>query len=135
MRKLSEWLSADALHFEFLVIQDGDKNPLAEETKLLSLLYREQIVNGTVRVECLPEGELAKRIAHHARRSVCRGLIVGTEPAKIPADQSAIVELQVSGPQPVLHTSNQPPAEAATETAEPFDYWTQTLLRILQEWL
>ncbi len=135
VRKLSEWLSVDALHFEFLVLQVGDKNPLAEETKLLNLLFREQIENGAVRVECLPENELEKKINHHTRRSLCRGLFVSAERPNIRSDQAAVIELQVNGPRPVLYMINEMPPEAEMEAEEPFDCWAQALLRVLQEWL
>jgi hypothetical protein len=135
VRKLSEWLSVDALLFEFLVLLDGDKNTLAEETKLLKLLYREQIDNGTVRVECLPESELEIRMKQHARRSLCRGLFVSTESANIRADEAAVIELQVNGPKPALGMINEISAEADMEVEEPFDRWAQTLLRLLREWL
>jgi hypothetical protein len=40
VEKLSEWLSTDAIRFELLFVQDGDKRPLADEAKLCELLLR-----------------------------------------------------------------------------------------------
>src|SRR5207247_2281925 len=50
VRKLSEWLSTDALKFEFLLIQDKDARPLAQEAALLEMLFREQVENKSVAI-------------------------------------------------------------------------------------
>src|SRR5436309_12880096 len=54
VRKLSEWLSTDALVFEFCALTDGEADPLAPECDLLKTLLREPIANGPVSVERLP---------------------------------------------------------------------------------
>ena len=48
VRKLTEWLSTDALRFDFFLPGEGDETPLQHEHDLLETLLREQIANGTV---------------------------------------------------------------------------------------
>ena len=59
MRKLTEWLSADALVFEVLFVRDGEETPLAPEFDLLKTLWREAIVNRTALLEHLSSAEVA----------------------------------------------------------------------------
>ena len=70
VRKLSEWLSTDALKFEFLLVQDRNSKPLANEAALLEMLFREQIENKTVEIRHIAErpDQLAER---NAQRSLC----------------------------------------------------------------
>ncbi|MBY0459409.1 MAG: hypothetical protein K2V38_18955, partial [Gemmataceae bacterium] len=46
VRKLTDWLSTDAIRFEVLFVRDGDKTPLADEAALLRVLLREPIERG-----------------------------------------------------------------------------------------
>ena len=77
VRKLSEWLSTDALKFEFLLIQDKVAKPLAQEGALLEMLFREQIENKTVEVIHLAE-DPARYADRKAERSLCHLLNVST---------------------------------------------------------
>ena len=133
VRKLSEWLSAESLRFEFLLIQDADKHPLAEEGKLLTLLYREQIENGAVGVESIPAIEVDKRIAQFARRSQCHCLQVSVEGSAIRADEATVADLRINSATPTLRIGNDQPL--AFEAEEPLDAWIEALLRLLQEWM
>ncbi len=54
VKRLTEWLSADALTFEIVFVRDGAAAPLAAERDLLRTLLREPIANGTVRLEDVP---------------------------------------------------------------------------------
>ena len=55
VRKLSDWLSFDAIRFEVLFVQEGNKNLLEEEAKLLRLLLREPIERGDGEVAEVPK--------------------------------------------------------------------------------
>ena len=55
VRRLSEWLSTDAIRFEVLFVQDDERKPLAEEATLTQLLLREPIERGDAIVEWLPD--------------------------------------------------------------------------------
>ena len=71
VRKLSEWLSTDALKFEFLLVQDKGSKPLGQEGALLEMLFREQIENQTVEVVHLTE-DPARYADRRAERSLCQ---------------------------------------------------------------
>src|SRR5207237_8632420 len=47
VRRLSDWLSTDALSFHFLFVVDGEADPLAAERDLLASLLIDQIANET----------------------------------------------------------------------------------------
>src|SRR5262249_37292792 len=75
VRRLSEWLSTDALQFEFVFLGEKEPGPLAAERNLLKTLLREEIVNGTAELTRLPTAEaVARECALGARRSLCHCL-------------------------------------------------------------
>ncbi len=132
-RKVSEWLSADSLHFEFLLVGDADKQTLAEEAKLLGLLFREQIANKTVTVEALASGEIDRRIQWHARRSLCQCLAVSSKKWDVQSNEATVGYLRIDAPRPVLIIDDEPAPEAEDE--EPFGSWMQALMGLLQAWV
>ncbi len=69
VRKLIEWLSHDALLFEFLFVDNGPERPLEQERGLLEMILSEQVQNGTVRFEDLTLSKIRERAEEHARRS------------------------------------------------------------------
>jgi hypothetical protein len=134
-RRLAEWLSTDALRFEFLFVQGGQARPLEEEAKLLTLLFREAIETGTVGVGHVPAEELASRVKHHARRSLCQCLVAGVKPCadELPSDEAVVSELSLDGPRPELRIGRDPPL--TPEGEEPFETWAGALLKLLQLWI
>src|SRR5439155_7188072 len=103
VRKLTEWLSADALAFEFLFVADGETQPLAQEEALVAMLFREQIANGTVRLGRVANLDAADTlIADRARGSLCHALAVGTGDAALTAEEVDAARLVVAGPRPRL---------------------------------
>jgi hypothetical protein len=111
VRRLIDWLSADALSFEFLFLQDETSPPnpplrsreggtggvvgqaLADEQALLEMLLREQIANGTVTLERLPRAQLASRCLRCARRSLCHCLMVGMADRPLDAEVATVSRL------------------------------------------
>ncbi len=75
VRKLSEWLSTDALKFEFLLIQDKDAKPLEQEGALLEMIFREQIQNRTVEIRNATD-DIARYADERAQRSLCHVLAI-----------------------------------------------------------
>src|SRR5262249_40245758 len=76
VRKLSDWLSTDALTFVFFVVGQDE---LAPELSLLRTLLQEQIDTGTVVIVEKATREQAERdCALRARRSLCHCLPVAT---------------------------------------------------------
>jgi hypothetical protein len=134
VRKLSEWLSTDALLFEFFFLDppEKDKESLAEERKLLQLVFREQMANGTVRIDRCPAlAALADHCARRARRSLCHCLVVGSEPlAEFRPPDTALSRLRCDGPVPVLEVPDLDSPES--EGDGPVHAWTAALERLLQ---
>jgi hypothetical protein len=132
VRKLSEWLSTDALNFEFLLIQDKEAKPLAQEGALLEMLFREQIENHTVEVRHFAEdpGPYADR---RAQRSLCHVLAVSAGRPDVRTDLAVTTDLTVRGPKPQVRIGYDAPAELPAE--EPVEAWTLTLERLLMVWV
>jgi hypothetical protein len=132
VNKLSEWLSTDALKFEFLLVQEKDAKPLAQEGALLEMLFREQIENGTVDVRHFsePPGPYADR---RAQRSLCHLLAVSTGGAEVGSEVAVSTDLTVTGPRPGVRIGHDEPAELPGD--DPFENWTATLERLLAVWV
>src|SRR5262245_53214928 len=132
VRKLSEWLSTDALKFEFLLVQEKDAKPLAQEGALLEMLFREQIENQTVEIRHLAEdpGPYADR---RAQRSLCHVLSVSTGRVDVRTDLAVTTELTVRAAKPQVRIGYDPPTELPGD--DPVEAWTLTLERLLMLWV
>ena len=133
VRKLTEWLSADALAFEVLFVSRGDDEPLAAERALLQTLLREPIANGAARLGRIAIGDAARRCAELARRSQCCCLTVGVDPPELEARDVEVRRLRIDGPRPALLGADSEKADPRSEDA--FDSWVSTLAQLLQCWV
>lgn len=133
-RKLTAWLSTDALKFEFLFLQ-GDKGeqPLAAEKELVEMLFREQIENGTVEIAVLPLAELTPRIQQRTRRSLCHVLSLSSAKQELVIDAAQIALLRLATSRPWLATPEQELGELSAEDA--FGAWAMAAERLLAEWV
>lgn len=132
VRKLSEWLSTDALKFEFLLIQDGGAKPLAQEGALLEMLFREQLENKTVEIRHTTE-DPARTADQKAQRSLCHLLAISTGGTEIQTEVAVISDLTVRGPRPEVQIGYVEPIEFDGE--DPVDSWTAALERLLMLWV
>ena len=133
LRKLMEWLSADALTFEIVFVGAGVDEPLAPEHALLKALLREPIANGAAALRRLPADKIAAHCADLARRSQCCCLALAVDPPTLVARDAEVLALKIDGPRPVFVG---PEAELAVpETDDPFDVWTATLQHLLRKWV
>jgi len=132
-RKLSDWLSTDAIRWDILFVQDGEKKLLLEEATLLSLLLREPIERGDASVTWLPgEATVKEFLANLSRASQVHGLLVSSQPRGMEVEGISLTSLVVAGPRPAIDTGNgleELPGEDA------YDSWKETLLRLLQLWI
>jgi hypothetical protein len=134
VRKLTDWLSTDAIRFEILFVQDGDKKPLAEEAALMELLLREPVERGDGLVIHLADRAAAvQRLNHLARTSQVHCLTAATDPIEMEMENVVITELVVNGPRPEIGEGDG--VVTALEGEEAFDVWQETVLRILQLWV
>ncbi|VTT98734.1 Uncharacterized protein OS=Isosphaera pallida (strain ATCC 43644 / DSM 9630 / IS1B) GN=Isop_0539 PE=4 SV=1 [Gemmataceae bacterium] len=134
-RRLSDWLSTDAIRFEVLFVQDpSGKRPLAEEATLMELLLREPIERGDGLVAWLPDKDAA--VAHLnrlSRLSQVHCLAAATEPFEMDLDNVVVTEVVVDGPRPEVGTGDG--VVAALEGEDALDVWQETVLRVLQLWV
>jgi hypothetical protein len=134
VRRLAEWLSTDAIRFEVLFVQDGEKKPLAEEATLTELLLREPIERGDAVVESVPDkAAVVARLNKLARHSQVHCLAAATEPFEMELDNVVVTELVVGTARPEIGEGDGVVAELEGEDA--FDVWRETVLRVLQLWV
>jgi hypothetical protein len=132
VRKLSEWLSTDALKFEFLLIQDKGAKPLAQEGQLLEMLFREQIENKAVEIRHVAD-DPARHAEQIAQRSLCHLLTVSSGGVDAQAETAVTTNLTVHGPRPELRVGYDTPQTLEADDA--FEAWTATLERLLAIWV
>lgn len=132
IKKLSEWLSTDALKFEFLLIQEKDSRPLTQEGALLEMLLREQIDNQLVEVTHFSDapGRYADQLAS---RSLCHVLAISSAGIGITSDLALTTDFIVSGSRPELRIGHGDPSELRGDDA--MECWTATLERLLTLWV
>jgi hypothetical protein len=129
VRKLSAWLSTDALVFEFLFLQTDETTPLEAEQALLEMLLREQIANGTVRLAPLPVGQLASWCVGRARRSLCHCLTVAATDRPLEAEATVVTRLRLDGPVPAIGVDDEAPQ--CPEADSPSAGWAAALESVL----
>jgi len=134
VRRLTEWLSTDAIRFEVVLVQDGEKKLLLGEALEMELLLREYIERGDGSVTWVPDHAAAvTHLNRLSRMSQVHCLAVATEPFSMELDTVVVTELIVSGPRPEIGDGSGVVAELEGEDA--FDVWQETVLRILQLWV
>jgi hypothetical protein len=153
VRRLSDWLSTDALRFELLFPTSKGKSPLDDEAKLLEILLSELRANGAAAVARFggPDGknpqtqadrfagvlesddELARYCERLTRNSQVQILTLGADPEVREVEGAVTCTLAVNGPTPVLLDGHHTPA--ALPGDDPFDRWVEAVLRVLQLWV
>ncbi len=135
VRKLSEWLSTDALSFQILFVGKAGDEPLRGERDLLQQLLREQLANNTTAIHpTMPLPAIAEKCREWSRRSLCHGLLISTAPAKpFEAAEVAVTRLCASGSRPQLAESGS--ELEAVEGDEALDAWGAALRMVLGWWV
>lgn len=139
VRKLIEWLSEDALVFEFVFLQPkknktGRPQDLTNERELLDVLFREEIANGTVKLmEMESTKQLEAHCEHAARRSLCHSILLSTKTHRIEIENALITQLRLDGPVPAVLFDRGEWEHRDGET--PSDQWTATLVYLLAGWV
>jgi hypothetical protein len=140
VRRLTEWLSTDALHFELLFVQPGaapstplKEIPLAHEAELLALLLREPIERGAASLRVVsPEG-LAAYCAEQARHSQLHVLTLSAEPVRFDVDGAVVTRFALDGPRPTLTDAHG--TDAFFDADDAFDHWSAAVVRLLELWV
>ncbi len=135
VRRLTDWLTADALRFELLfVVPPGKPNPLADEAELLALLLREPIARGAAAVKTVDTlAQAAAECAGLSRMNQVHCLLLSAAPVAFAPDGAVAAALTVSGPRPPLTDGHGRPVAFAADDA--FDQWIEAAVRVLQLWV
>ena len=131
VRKLSEWLNTEALHFELIFSGEGDEGALAEEEGVISLLLREYRERGQVEVRRVESTLGAVRQAREQHRGRARVMLVATRlPSGLEGNAAPDALIDADGLRPKVHW-----IDATQESAEPFataaEAWTATTKQLL----
>lgn len=102
VRKLQEWLSDDALIFEFLFVEPTGPESLNDERELLELILAEQVRNGTVVFDAVDLDQIVPRAEEHARQNVTHCLILSAAERALPFDQAMPIGAQYGQRNPKL---------------------------------
>src|SRR5262249_54169370 len=133
VRKLSEWLSTDALNFHFLFVGEGDADPLKDERALLEVLLREQAALGTAHFGRATWKRVAELCTGWARRSMVHCLCAGAQPPALEPDDTVVNRLAVNGPRPALGDGKAEPQ--VVDGDDGADSWAQALQLLLRRWI
>ncbi len=134
IRRLTEWLSADALKFELVFVQPGDEKPLAPEADLLQILLREAIARGAVEVRTLAGASgLEAFCTASARENQVHCLTLSVGQIRIDPEGAVVSRLTVDSARPALTDANGLTADF--ETDDPFEEWVAVAERILALWI
>jgi len=133
VKRLTEWLSTDALNFQILFLGEGEADPLANERALLTKLLHEEIALDVVHLERLSPGKLARRCEDWARRSLVHCLLIGVQPPRLEAREIIVTRLAINQSRPSL--ADGPNDLEVVEGEEALDTWGQTLQQLLQRYV
>lgn len=131
-RRLADWLSTDALHFDVAFVRGGGADPLAHEKELLDILLWEPVRRGVATVRVVDEPTLAAECAALGRTSQTHVLAVSAGPVGFnPAN--VVTTRLVVGARPGLTDGRGEGVVLGEE--EPFDSWAEAAVRLLGLWV
>lgn len=134
VRKLTAWLSTDALHFELHFVKAGSNEPLAEEAELFEILLRELIANKTASVIHSPTIEaVAAHCSRLSRQSQVQVLELAAEPTMAEPDGAVRTALQVMAPRPALFDGYGQPVPLEADDA--LEAWYAAVRVLLEFWV
>lgn len=132
IRALVDWLQADALKFEIILLNGRDPNELASEAELLAVLLADQISNGTVSIRKMVQSQLIEHWVLQSRRSQCYALIASTQPPSLDLPTDVAASRLVVGNPPVLAVD-----ETSDRTAPGGGIlgWKDSLTQVFDLWI
>jgi hypothetical protein len=133
VRKLTEWLSTDALNFQILFLGEGEVDPLANERAILEKLFYEEIALDVLHLERLAPAKLPRCCEDWARKSMVHILMVGVRPGLLEVKDTVTTRLAIDGPRPSLGDGNGEPNPVEGDDAS--DAWANALQALLMRWV
>jgi hypothetical protein len=135
VRRLTDWLSEEAIVFEFLFVRQGEAEPLSAERALVNMVLREEIARGTALTDAVAENRLAPRCVARARWSLCHALAVSTTDRLIEADGVPSARLRLDRPRPAVGEGGEPAAILEPGSNDVLASWRAALERLLRLWV
>jgi hypothetical protein len=134
VRRITDWLSTDALRFDVLFVRSGTDKSLSDEAELLQLLLREPIERGAAEVRWVETpADVETYLTAQARHSQVHCLTMSADPVRLDPEGAVVTRLTVNGPRPTLTDGGGRVAEFDTEDA--FDHWAAVVVRLLELWV
>jgi hypothetical protein len=134
VRRLTGWLSEEAIVFEFLFVRQGKAEPLSAERELLESVLRDWIANGTAMTEAIAEDELAPRCLARARRSLCHLLVIATTDHLVETQAAPVARLRLDQPRTAIALGDEPATTAGAESDDVLSAWRSVLEWLLPLW-
>jgi hypothetical protein len=135
IHRISDWLNTDALRFDVLFVQDGEKKDLSEETTLMQILLREPIKRGDVSVNLIPDQiALIARLDQLARQMQVHCLLACTDEkmGKFELENVEITKIVIDSSIPKLFYGGKP---IEIDGNDAFEIWQGAVMRILELWV
>jgi hypothetical protein len=139
VERLTDWLSEDALRFEFVFLKPGEKKAgpdptLSKERELLEMLLREPIANDSVCIRDCESLEAFQAMSGQlARQSLCHVAVLSTTPRMVDVENALLTRILLDGPVPRVWIDEE--AWTPAEGSSPIVAWSQTLLQLLKAWI
>jgi hypothetical protein len=128
VESLLEWLSEDALKFEILLSESG---VLADEQKLLEMVFREQIANQTVETMPFDLTQFAEHCDEHSRRSLCHCVTISRIDEGIETEDALMTSFAIDDTRPEVRCGLDPANESDAPT--PFTAWQDSTVELLAD--
>lgn len=132
VKQLIDWLSGDAIRFEFLFVESSNEQELADERTLIETLLREEVLIGNVAVDSIAAADVPLRCAALARTSLCHTLSIGLHDVPDSDEVSIAARMWLDAAEPTLVFPNDlmlEPQELGIEA------WEEQLEKLLRFWV
>ena len=135
VRRISDWMSTDALRFELLFIQPGNDKSLADEAELMSLLLQELRERGAAAVRTVESLKAVEQYCdEESRHNQVQLLLINPEKLEFHAEAVVVSQLILNRAFPALIDGHGDAAEF-DETDDAMEYWKQINERLLELWV
>lgn len=132
VKQLIDWLSTDAIRFEFLFVSSTPEEELSSERTLIETLFREEMTLGVVVSESIAMDQIASRCSALARTSLCHTLSIASNDMQEPDEFSIAARMWIDAAEPTLVFPNEALHESENQG---MDAWQDQLERLLRFWV
>lgn len=131
--KLTEWLSEEALGFDFVFVKEGAASLLTDELEILNRLFGHQQETGVAEFHACSRSQFAALVKQRTERNECHLLAAGMKLTPLPEDLTTAFQLLLTHAQPQLWRDEEAiPADNADLV---IDVWRWAALHMLEFWV